>query len=344
MSRSRILIITKSDDSESIARLTSAVDRRGGQAFRFDTDRFPTEISIRVRHREGHSSTELQDGDQRIELSEVTGTWHRRLSIGRAIPESLEAQVRDASVEESRRVVYGVMSSIPGFKVDPWLLIRQAECKQLQLELAQGLGMDVPNTLVTNDPEAARAFYAELGGRMVTKMMASFAVYREGRENVVFTNPVAERDLEALKGLRSCPMTFQEHLEKQVELRVTVVGRKIFCAAVDSGTMDRSKNDWRREGRALMQAWKPYELPDDARCGLLGLMDRLGLNYGAADFVVTPDGRCVFLEVNPAGEWFWLDPVHENGISEALADVLMDLAPRRESALLIQDSSECAGA
>ena len=58
-------------------------------------------------------------------------------------------------------------------------------------------------------------------------------------------------------------------------------------------------------------------------------MDRLGLNYGACDFIVTPEGRHVFLEVNPAGEFFWLEKHPGLPIAGALADVLLGLAPRR---------------
>ena len=168
-------------------------------------------------------------------------------------------------------------------------------------------------------------------------MMASFAIHEEGREKVVFTNPLSASDLEGLDGLRLCPMTFQEKVEKASELRVTVVGSRVFAAAIDSNALERSRTDWRREGLALIDRWKTCDLPAAVERGLLALMDALGLNYGAADFIVTPEGRHVFLELNPAGEFFWLE--RENGlpISEALADVLLGLAPRRETPLLARD-------
>ena len=56
-----------------------------------------------------------------------------------------------------------------------------------------------------------------------------------------------------------------------------------------------------------MDEWRPYDLPPEAEAPLLALMDFYGLNYGAADFILTPDGRHVFLELNPSGEFFWLE-------------------------------------
>ena len=59
-------------------------------------------------------------------------------------------------------------------------------------------------------------------------------------------------------------------------------------------------------------------------------MDRLDLNYGAIDIIVTPDGRHVFLEINPVGEFFWLELRPGFAISDAIADVLLGKCARRE--------------
>jgi glutathione synthase/RimK-type ligase-like ATP-grasp enzyme len=245
--------------------------------------------------------------------------------------------VRAASVEESRRVVNGLLASLSCFVLDPWVRIRQGECKQLQLELARAVGLELPRTLVTNEPDSVRAFFEQCGGRVMTKMMASFAVYEGGQEQVVFTNPLSAADLEDLEGLRLCPMTFQERVEKARELRVTIVGERVFSAAIDSNAMERSRTDWRREGMAMIDRWQTCELPAEVERKLLALMDALGLNYGAADLIETPDGRLVFLEVNPAGEYFWLERLNGLPISDALADVLLGQAKRRGPPLLASD-------
>jgi glutathione synthase/RimK-type ligase-like ATP-grasp enzyme len=332
-----VLIVTHSTDNECVEMVTRALERRGESCFRLDTDLFPGTIDLRVRISGEARSIELQRDGRTVELGALTAAWHRRLAVGRTIPATLERQVRAASIAESRRVLHGLLASLTCFVLDPWGRIRLAEAKQLQLELARGVGLDVPRTLVTNDPDAVRDFWDDCGGRVVAKMMASFAIHEDGQEKVVFTNPLAEQDLAALEGLRLCPMTFQERLEKALELRVTVVGGRIFTAAIDSSAMERSRTDWRREGLALMGSWKAHALPAGVERGLLALMDALGLNYGAADFIVTPEGRHVFLELNPAGEFFWLE--RENGfpISEALADVLLGRAGRRSPPLLAGD-------
>jgi MvdD family ATP-grasp ribosomal peptide maturase len=326
----RALIVTRSDDNESVEMVASALEARGARAFRFDTDLFPTEITLNVRLSGNEERvTFARDGDT-VEASELAGVWHRRLNVAGALPKTMDAQLRHASVLESQRTFQGVLASLPCFVLDPVTRIRRAENKQLQLQIARRIGLDTPKTLTTNDPAAVRAFYDECRGKIVTKMLASFAIYEEGREKVVFTTPVPEKDLADMEGLKFCPMTFQEHLEKAVELRITIVGDRVFTAAIDSSAFERSKTDWRREGVALLGAWKKHALAKDVEAGLLKLMDELGLNYGAIDVIVTPEGRHVFLEINPVGEFFWLEREEPRfPLSEAIADVLLGRAFRR---------------
>lgn len=327
-----VLIITKSDDNESVEFVTKAIEERGGQVFRFDTDQFPTEVKLVAGYGSGSKRLMLDSEQGKLELEDVSAIWHRRLNIGGKIPDTMDRQIRNASVGESRATVAGMLASLKTFRLDPVQRIRHAENKQLQLQVARELDLEIPRTLITNDPEAVKEFAESCENGIVTKMLSSFAVYENGQERVVFTNPVKPEDLEDLSGLRLCPMTFQEMVPKAMELRVTVVGREVFSASIDSQSSDRAVHDWRRDGLALVEEWKPYDLPGEIKERLLRLMDYFGLNYGAIDIIVTPDGRHIFLEVNPGGEFFWLERCPGLPISKAIADVLLDRAPRRENA------------
>jgi glutathione synthase/RimK-type ligase-like ATP-grasp enzyme len=324
-----ILIITHSRDNESIELVTRALERRGERAYRLDTDLYPTEVRLSLACEEGAGLGWIDGARGRLELAEVTAVWYRRSSIGAGIPAELDPQLRRPSIEESRRMVLGMLAAMEVLTVDRVETIRRAEHKPLQLRLARRLGLDVPRTLSTNDPEAVRAFARGVPGGIVTKMMASFAVYEDGVENVVFTSPISDADLADLDGLDLCPMTFQERIDKALELRVTVVGRQVFAASIDSQASPRARHDWRRDGAALATAWRRYELPAEVAARTLALMDELDLTYGACDFIVTPDGRHVFLEVNPSGEFMWLVPHAGLPIDDAIADVLAGRAPRR---------------
>ena len=327
-----VLIITRSDDNESVGFVEDAIRERGGRSFRFETDLFPTEVRMVARYGAGGAERlTLSSEEGELDLGEVSAVWHRRINVAGRMPREMDPQLRFASVGESRAAAMGLLASLKVFRVDEEQRIRRAEHKPLQLRVAHEVGLQVPRTLVTNDPAAVRDFARACGARgMVTKMLSSFAVYDErGREQVVFTNRVREEDLEDLEGLSLCPMTFQESVPKRLELRATVVGGQVFTASIDSGARARAADDWRREGAAFIEEWEHYRLPTEVEGRLLRLAGEFGLNYGAADFILTPDGRHVFLEINPAGEFFWLEQRPGLPISAALADVLLGRATRR---------------
>ena len=164
-----VLIITHSGDNESVESVARAVAERGGSAVRLDTDRFPSEVRLAARYggtgRERVTFNTGAAGGDGFDLGEVGAVWHRRLSVAARLPRELDAQLRAASVGESRAALLGVLAGLTAFRVDPEQAIRRAEQKPLQLRVARELGLEVPRTLVTNDPAAVREFYAACDGR-----------------------------------------------------------------------------------------------------------------------------------------------------------------------------------
>jgi glutathione synthase/RimK-type ligase-like ATP-grasp enzyme len=327
-----VLVVTRSDDSSATPRVLRALEAMGEEPVRFDTDLYPQEVGLSTRLERGRVRRLLTTPRGRFDLGEATAVWYRRFLAGGRLPESL-GDMREPSVTEARRTVYGTIAALGVFELDPLACVRRADHKELQLARAHAHGLDTPRTLFTNEPDAARAFWEELEGRVITKMQSSFSLEREGREAVVFTNRVRREDLDALEGLRACPMTFQERVPKACELRVTVVGRRAFAASIDSQQSARAALDWRRDGAALIGAWKPYVLPPEVERGLLAVVADFGLHYAAADIIVTPEGRHVFLEINAGGEWAWLDEAPGLPIAQALAEVLTGRAERVPSLL-----------
>lgn len=320
-----VLIVTFSQDNESIPLVIKAIEDRGEKAFRFDTDRFPIEVQLDIYHGESERGV-ITDGEHTLDLNEVSSVWYRRMRYGDKLPDTMDKQFREASIKESRVSVRGLIASIKGFHFDKMSNVDLTNNKQLQLQVAREVGLLTPRTLTSNNPKAVKQFASECKEQgIVTKMLSSFAIFgKQGEEFVVFTNPVTDDDLENLEGLRFCPMTFQENVPKALELRTTIVGHRVFTAAVDSQRLEKATYDWRKEGRALCESWQPYNLPEDVEKKLLRLMAYFGLNYGAFDIIVTPDGRHIFLEVNPVGEFFWLELFSPHfPISQAIAEILL---------------------
>lgn len=326
----KILIITYSEDNECIDMVKTAVKEKNGETYRFNTDLYPTGIQLSLAENNKKKRVVISGPEGELDLEDITGIWYRRVRLGDKIPEAMDPELRKASILEARTVFFGFLESVNTFILDRVSKIRIASHKQLQLQIAKKVGLEIPPTLTTNKPEEVREFFSTCKNGMITKMLSSFSVYEDDKEKVVFTNLVKEEDLQDLDGLSYCPMTFQENVLKKLELRITIVGNQVFAASLDSKASQLAQNDWRKDGLGLIDSWEAYSLPSGIETKLLQLMDYFGLNYGAVDMIVTPDNRHVFLEINPAGEFFWME-LHNPKfpISRAIADVLLGEGLRR---------------
>lgn len=329
-----VLIVTWTGDNDSVQHVTRLLTERGQKVLRLDTDLYPQTIPLWTEYGCSGRRRFLGFPQGVVDLDEVRAVWYRRFRAGTTLPASL-GDTREACVGESRQTLYGTIASLGCFQLDPLPSVRLADFKELQTELALQVGLEVPRTLFSNDPAAVRRFYRDLDGQVVTKMQSQFAIVRQGQENVVFTSQVEPRHLERLEGLRFAPMVFQEMVPKALELRATVVGRQVFTAAVRTQDREETRVDWRRDGAGLVEAWERYDLPSEQQEALLRLADCYGLNYAAADFIVTPEGRHVFLEINAAGEWFWMqrEPRPALPIAQALTELLIHPEQRRPNRL-----------
>jgi glutathione synthase/RimK-type ligase-like ATP-grasp enzyme len=153
------------------------------------------------------------------------------------------------------------------------------------------------------------------------------AIYKSLSQNLdvevgksLFTGLLTEKELANLELIQLTPGVFQELVPKAYEVRATVVGRRIFTARIDSQAKAETKIDWRH--RPFDVDHHPISLPPEVELKILALMEAFGLMFGAFDFIVTPDGDHVFLEVNPAGQYMWIESITGLEITAALADTL----------------------
>src|SRR5262249_43913850 len=150
-------------------------------------------------------------------------------------------------ISESAAVLEGFLDALHEARwVNDLVRQRDAENKQRQLRLAARAGLRVPRTLVTNDPAAARQFFAETEGQTVAKLLRPLEVSMDPAKSVVYTNRIREGDLAGAEGLRHSPMVFQELIPKAYELRVAWVAGETFVGALEATRTSRGHTDWRR--------------------------------------------------------------------------------------------------
>lgn len=222
--------------------------------------------------------------------------------------------------EEMRRALWSIFRQKRWIN-DPWATIA-ADNKAYQLHIASGIGFTVPDTLITSDPDRVKRFYKEHGGNIVVKLFATSPI----SDKVIYTNRVSSRDIEHIDTVRSSPSIFQEYLEKDHELRITVVGSNIFPVRIESQKDLATALDWRKKPKLndFEVELKPTEIPEGVKEKICKLMKALGLRFGCIDMVVTPKGKYVFLEINPSGQWYFVQLKTYLPIAGSIANTLLN--------------------
>lgn len=292
---------------------------RGAQVWIFDRLAHGESTLTYAFEREGPRGT-LTTAGGRCDLAELDAVWWR---VKPTTLTDLGGDAPSPAARFARREWRSALEALPTFSpAARWVNARTADLrarhKPTQLLVAGEAGWTVPRTRITNDPDAALAFFPDADGSRVYKPLSW---HYEPPDRLLFTNEVAGRDVEEdPEALRLAPGIFQALVPKEYEVRATVVGDRVFAVRIDSQSRQDTRLDWRRNQGAVQ--YTPCTLPEPVEERLRATQRALGLAYGAYDLIVTPDGEHVFLEVNPAGQWLWLEHATGLPISAHLAGLL----------------------
>lgn len=258
---------------------------------------------------------------ERCDLAKVSAVWWRVKPFTVTEISGQTPSIVDGFIEREWR---SALDSLETFTsqalwVNPRAADLRARNKPVQLAVAQDLGFVIPQTLVSNDAEEIASFLEARGKEYIYKVLTW---YIEPPDRMIFTSIVdAEQVKSDPEAVSITTGMFQERMPKAFEIRATVIGNKVFAVRIDSQAHEETKLDWRRSQHLL--SYSPYELPDDIIDLLVAMNHRLGLFYGAYDLIVTPSEQYVFLEVNPLGQWLWLENATGIQISQTLAEFLL---------------------
>ena len=232
--------------------------------------------------------------------------WNRRPS-NPVLPEDLHPADRVPAGRDCQHFVWALWHLIAphAFWVNPLSPIPTAILKPYQLRLACELGLEIPRTLCSNDPDRIVEFLRAHPGETVYKSFHAGSWKTKDGVAMLFTKTVTEEDLPADEMLQAAPGIFQVRIPKDHELRVTFFGERPVAARLASQSSPGGRDDWRRAFSDLEV--EPAHFPEELARKCRSLMESLGLVFACFDFIVTPDGRYVFLEVNPMGQFLFLE-------------------------------------
>ncbi|MCR9129217.1 MAG: hypothetical protein NXI12_06820 [Alphaproteobacteria bacterium] len=304
-----IVIAAFAGDIHSIS-VHLALRARGVRTVLVDFGSLPF-CSITTTCNSGSAKIAASTRSASVELGEAEVIWNRRTKAPSF--DGLDGRDREFAEREAEEFFHNFVSQLAhAIWVNPMSRTRSERSKIAQLNAASEFGLTTPETIISNDLDAIEQLLAEAPDEeFVCKPFTPASWHEGGALFELMTRPLDREALDAIKSGFLLPLIVQRRVEKREEVRVTCFGRHQVAVAIASQRFSVSSVDWRHlHPRHLTP--KAIEIPPEIASGIERLMRRLDIVFGCFDFIIDQDGCWVFLEVNPQGQFLFLEEALPN--------------------------------
>jgi len=318
-----IVIITIKDDFHALT--VQKVLREGGyqNCHIFECDRVSGEHRVHWAITPDGAVGRLLRGDgTHINVADIELIWWRRVHSDQDLDESVTDEYQRALINnDCRGALNGILAScFKGQWVSSPEATDRASDKLYQLTIAREVGFRVPETLISQSWEQVAEFTKRLNDKVIVKPVVGAA------GPLLFTQFVGDPRRLDPKSFQVCPAIYQEYIEGSEHIRLNCFGDQSFAALIETSDLD-----WRPNLKVPIRSWPvPASLHQQVRA----VLDRLGLAMGIVDIKRTPDGQFVWLEVNPQGQFLFLQPLTNMPLDQCFADYLLGLVNGQSRAIV----------
>lgn len=314
-----ILLITNKEDI-TVDYVIRELQRKKVFYYRLNTEDIPEKVHIDFNLNEDIFILRDVVKNITIDLGCITSVYFRRprLTSLEHIETQLDRYERYYLQREAAQILEGIYKLLEHkYWINNVYRIREAENKIHQLRMAREIGFLIPDTILSNSPDNVKQFLDKHYMECIVKPVRSGAMGDDARK-VIFTSRIEESPADLQ--IQCFPLYLQNCIEKAADLRVITIGRSMYCARIESQQDSMSLTDWRKSKNILIHT--EHELPEHVKEKCLEITHKLGLIYSAIDLVLTRDGKYIFLECNPNGQWAWLEERIGFPISEDIVTLL----------------------
>lgn len=243
----------------------------------------------------------------KLEKEELSSIYYRKPRLPRL--DEYELDYRNMIAKDIIAVVNGIVDDFDGKVLTKPYILRKTENKIYQLLYAVKNGLLIPNSFIGNSNEYAER-YSNI--KSIIKPITTGKIVNKNISELYQTNYFSDLN----EDITLTPIYLQEYEDKKYEVRLTYINGKAFTVRIDS----EDKLDWRKNYSGLK--YSIVECPIYIENVCLRLLKDFDLQYGAFDFIVNKKGEWVFLEVNPNGQWQWLEQELQLPISREIISFL----------------------
>lgn len=327
---SQLLILTCQDDlhvDAVIRRLTEV--RPNFQIIRINTDKLPVNLDYCFHWKNSGelNTTFLKVLDSGVSTEDVSVIWYRKPDRPPPHPALIDQTAQECSVQEYREFLHSFLGFFPQAKwVNDFWKMQRYSIKANQILLAKEVGLSVPETIISNDLAVIKTLSSRYA-QIIVKPLSFAGFSWGGTQYGCFTNILTAKDVDMLQSedLSYAPAIFQQRINKFQELRVTVIGEAIFACEIQTEPGSVENIDWRIE-TIVELPHRIVELPKNIADRLKQLLSLMGLNFGAFDLILDETGTYYFLEVNPNGQYYWIELLTGAPLTEAMVSLILKLS------------------
>ncbi|MGF7009315.1 MvdC/MvdD family ATP grasp protein [Aminobacter sp. BE322] len=317
-----LLVVTNKSDL-ACDYLILRLKERDIRFVRLNTEDFGRAFQIDISF-DGGSKCRLtiKDG-QTFSIEEITGVYFRQPRAPN-VPDGTADTDRLFVQRELKETLRGLWRLIDTRKWlnhprDLWLASNKLE----QLAVAGRLGFRIPETCVSMSATRVRAFYDEHDGRIICKAVKNGFSHDNDTVTLAMTRRVDRAFIDNFDSYAAVPMIYQREIAKAYDVRVTLIGDRLFPVAIHSQEREDTEVDWRHwDVSAFDLRHEQIELPQDVAAYCRAIAKHFNLGFAAIDLVRGIDGLFYFLEVNPNGQWAWIEQKTGYPIRDAIIDRL----------------------
>ncbi len=303
MNNPTVVILATATDTHAMV-VARALQHLEAKYHQLDFRSFPQHSSISYELTGNQSALAILQDQQQIDLKAVNSIWFRR-DVQPQPHTSLSGSDKNFARQECSVLISGIEAAASQASwINPRRAAMAAENKILQLEHAAALGMQIPATLMSNDPMQIRRFVQQQP--TVYKSASGFVWHDEAERKATYTRHIQLADLQNDNTLQQCPGIFQALIEPDFEVRLLLLGCKALAIQIQTTQVHPQVRDWRLQQHRYVKA-KPIDVPPTIVEQCQRLLSSMSLLTASFDFIVDQQGNWYFLELNQAGQFLFLE-------------------------------------
>lgn len=247
---------------------------------------------------------------KKINVNELDIIWWRRFNPPQILPSYVaDSRHIDLINNDCKTSLLGLLlNNFSGTWLNEPNITTLAENKLIQLKAAQDAGFIVPRTIVSNEPAIIRQFCAMLKYEVVVKPV-------KGSLGLpLFTQKVTEEHLKSDESLSLSPAIYQECISGNKHIRAHCFGDAVYAVLIESEQLD-----WRQN---LDIPFNIFELDENTKMCLRQVLKILKLKMGIFDLKFNEEGKIVWLEVNPQGQFLFTEGLSGFDLTSAFAEFI----------------------